>query len=727
MNQNIFFKIITFSLLIFGSNGCFNDLNTTPIDKDIITADAVYDDPASYLGVLAKLYAGLAVTGQEGPSGQSDIQGIDEGFGQYTRGYFHHQELTTDEAVVGWNDQTIKDFHDQDWSAEDGFIFAFYSRVFYQIPLCNEYLRETTNEKLDGRGVDDALRNDVQGYRAEARFLRALSYWHALDIFRNVPFVTEDDKVGAFFPNRITAADLFNYIETELLAIENEIATARSNDYGRADQGAVWILLAKLYLNAEVYIGTSKYTECLNYCTKILNAGYTLEPKYQDLFLADNDNSTEIIFPVTFDGINTRTWGGTTFIIRAAIGGEMNPSESGVSGGWAGLRTTRQFVEKFPGDIGGLIVAPSEGQTAQYPKIYVPGEYQGWDASNTETSLSSVNSDNFFEGYKYFSEDNSKFLITKFPSFSLTYGDNGGDGTLEINGDTIVAGQAGMYSLKVNMSDLTYDLERTTWSINGDATGGQDMEMTWDAELEAMSISANLTAGTFKFRANNNWAVNLGDTDADAILTQDGDEITIPENSNYKILLFLDKPDYTYQINNTSFDSRSLFFTEGQSIDIDDITQFNEGYAVQKFKNVNSDGTPGSNTDFPDTDFPMFRLADVYLMAAEAIVRSNGNMELATNYFNEVRQRAYNGTGGNIESSELNLDLLIDERGRELYWECHRRTDLVRFGKFSQTDYLWAWKGGVKDGISVEAYRDVFPIPSADLTANPNLKQNEGY
>src|SRR5690606_15106271 len=176
------------------------------------------------------------------------------------------QELTTDEAVIGWNDQTIKDFHEQDWDANDVFINAFYSRILYQISLCNEFIRETTDEKLDSRGVTGALRTEVEQFRAEARFLRALSYWHALDHFRNVPFVTEADAVGAFFPEQIQGPELFNYIESELKAIENLVAPPRSNAYGRADQGAVWTLLAKLYLNAEVYTGTPRYTDCANYC-----------------------------------------------------------------------------------------------------------------------------------------------------------------------------------------------------------------------------------------------------------------------------------------------------------------------------------------------------------------------------------------------------------------------------------------------------------------------------
>src|SRR6188768_932266 len=202
-------SIFGISLVAVMGLACVDDLNTVPLDPDVKTANVVFDNPESYLQVLAKLYAGLAVTGQQGAAGQPDIEGIDEGFGQYLRMYWYHQELTTDEAVIGWNDQTIKDFHAQNWTADDGFIYALYSRLFYQVSICNEFLRETTDAKLDGRGVGDALKTRVHGYRAEARFLRALSYYHALDLFRNVPFVTEEDAVGAFFPPQIKAPELF--------------------------------------------------------------------------------------------------------------------------------------------------------------------------------------------------------------------------------------------------------------------------------------------------------------------------------------------------------------------------------------------------------------------------------------------------------------------------------------------------------------------------------------
>ena len=153
--RKILFLFVAVSLIL---TSCFNDLNVEPIDDDEITSAVVYDDPAAYKQVLAKLYAGLAVSGQQGPAGQPDISGIDEGFSTYIRQYWKAQELTTDEAVIAWNDGNIHDYHQQDWDAGNEFITAMYNRIYYQISLVNEFLRETTDAKLDEREVDAGLR-----------------------------------------------------------------------------------------------------------------------------------------------------------------------------------------------------------------------------------------------------------------------------------------------------------------------------------------------------------------------------------------------------------------------------------------------------------------------------------------------------------------------------------------------------------------------------------------
>ncbi len=523
------FIFLAIAGLMLVTTSCIKDLDTIPLDRDQETAATVFDDPASYKQVLAKLYAGLAVSGQQGPAGQADISGIDEGFGQYLRGLWYHQELPTDEALISWNDQTIHDFHYQTWSSSDVFIAAMYYRIFYQITACNEFLRQTSDEKLDDRGVSGELRTDIAVYRAEARFLRALSYYHALDLFGNVPFVTESDPIGAFLPQQISRADLFDFIETELLEINDQLKDAQTNEYGRADKAAAWMLLAKLYLNAKVYTGTERYTDCLTYTEKVINAGYSLDEKYQWVFLADNNLSGEVILSINFDGLQTQTWGGTTFIIHAAIGGKMEPGEYGIDGGWAGTRTTSAFVDLFPDETG-------------------------------ET------------------------------------------------------------------------------------------------------------------------------------------------------------------------DGRAMFFTDGQSKEIENVGKFEDGYAITKFRNITRSGTTGQNLTFPDTDFPLFRLADAYLMYAEAVLRGGGGSRAqALNYINALRERAYGDNSGNISDGDLTLDFILDERGRELYWEATRRTDLIRFGKFTGGKYLWPWKGGSPDGVATDSKYDLFPLPASDVNANPNLVQNPGY
>ncbi|MEK6768372.1 MAG: RagB/SusD family nutrient uptake outer membrane protein, partial [Gemmatimonadota bacterium] len=172
----------------------------------------------------------------------------------------------------------------------------------------------------------------------------------------------------------------------------------------------------------------------------------------------------------------------------------------------------------------------------------------------------------------------------------------------------------------------------------------------------------------------------------------------------------------------------SFFFTNGQSVAISSIGDFFQGIPAPKYSNRTSTGAAGSHPTHVDTDFPMFRLADAYLIYAEAQLRGGGGTAAqALTYVNALRQRAYGGTSGDITAGQLTLDFILDERGRELLWEGHRRTDLVRYGLFTGSTYLWAWKGGVAAGAATEAFRDLYPLPANELVANPNLTQNPGY
>ncbi|MDH5610196.1 MAG: RagB/SusD family nutrient uptake outer membrane protein, partial [Cyclobacteriaceae bacterium] len=175
-------------------------------------------------------------------------------------------------------------------------------------------------------------------------------------------------------------------------------------------------------------------------------------------------------------------------------------------------------------------------------------------------------------------------------------------------------------------------------------------------------------------------------------------------------------------------DWRANFYTDGQTLDIADILTFANGYPIPKYTNIDSKGNPGKHVTFPDTDFPMFRLADAYLMYAEAVLRggTGGDVATALTYVNMLRERAYGDTSGNISAAELTEAFLLDERARELHWEGHRRVDLIRYNQYTENG-IWPWKGGVADGITTSKHLDIFPLPSSEMIANPNLVQNTGY
>jgi hypothetical protein len=380
------FKLVY--ILLFGSvlllTSCLKDLNVEPIDPNQATANNVFDSEEAYLQALAKIYASYALSGQQGGGGgNADIEGIDEGFGNYMRQYWGLQELSTDEAIIAWDDATIKNFHWQTWAPNDVFVAALYSRIFYSVSLANEFVRQSNNPY---DGASDAFLVTLKQYQAEARFLRAFSYFHAIDMFGDVPFVTEEDMPGAFYPEQIQRADLFTYIESELKAIENELGAPRF-EYGHADQAACWMLLAKLYLNSEVYTGTERYTDALTYINKVIAAGYVLDDYYADVFCADNNTSPEIIFPICFDGQNTQQYGGMTFIMHASNGGGM--PLYGIDGGWGGIRTIQNFVTGYFG-VDETDFTPADPQCSTIPDkrgmfFFNTDEGWQWDITNVGT------------------------------------------------------------------------------------------------------------------------------------------------------------------------------------------------------------------------------------------------------------------------------------------------------------------------------------------------------
>ena len=327
-------------------SSCLKDLDQDPsIDPDSKTENSVKSNLDEAEQALAKVYASLVLTGQKGPTGSPDIQGPDEGTSQFSRLLFYMQELPTDEAVVAWSDPGVPDFHNINWTASNGIIEAMYYRLAQTVSFANSFIdanQDSQFEEMRKYGV------------AEARFIRAYAYYYLMDFFGDTPIVTKvKEKLEE--NDQKSRAEVFAFIESELKAIESDLKAPKTNDYGRVDKAAAWALLSRLYLNAKVYTGQERYADCMTYAEKVINSGYSLTSNYKNLFLADNDTNgaqNENIFTANFDGLRSQTWAGTTFLVHAAIGGDMNASSFGVSDGWSGIRTTKALVQKFDDGVG---------------------------------------------------------------------------------------------------------------------------------------------------------------------------------------------------------------------------------------------------------------------------------------------------------------------------------------------------------------------------------------
>lgn len=508
---------------------CLHDLETKPLDVFGDTEDMIYTRPGAYTNAIAGVYSNLVLTGPEGPE-SSNLGGIDAGFSQYMRVWWYFQNMTTDEVIWSYEgDIGTKDLNRATWVENNPFFLGFYSRAMFQVALANEFLRQSTESKLNERNISAQERVLIAQYRIEARALRAMAYYHIMDTFGQAMYLTEDLPVGVSGPG-YNRQQLFDFVESELTSILPQMMAPNSAPYGRVDAGFARMILAKMYLNAQVYIGQNKNQECMNVLEPIMSA-YSLTPNYLHNFTADNHLAPEMIFSVPQDGINTQSYSGITVILNGQIGFiERNGADFGMNpDGWSGaLRIRKEFALKFDG-----------------------------------------------------------------PTF-----------------------------------------------------------------------------------------VN---------------------------------------------DERNTIISGTRPIDIFDIAARGQGYIISKFSNKSSLGVNGSDPGFPDTDFPMFRLADAYLMYAEAQLRKDGTVNSTSlGYINALRARANNSN--QLTASQVNLDFILDERSRELYWEGHRRQDLIRFGKFTGDNYTWQWKGSVQEGVGIPSHFNLFPFHPQTLgTAIGVLAQNPGY
>lgn len=353
MKKNIF-KLLIFILMGSLTTSCFGDLDTMPLDETQLVGEKVYNTADGYTGVLAKCYSSLILTGQKGgDGGDGDIEGANEGYSGYVRLMFYLQELSTDDFIMPSSSNGLRKCLNLQWDASNASVIRWtYQRLYMTIAYCNELLRECTEDKLKSRGLWNQLGDECASYRAEARFIRAYCYATLCDMFGAVPYIDENTGVKDI-PVQWSRKQIFEFAESELKNIDGDLKAPGANVYGRIDRVAAWFLLSRMYLNAQTWIGENHYNDALTYAKKVIDDNhYPLASDYRQIFLADNDQCKEIIWPLVQDGQRAQSSAGTNFYVKAFVNGPMNELyNTGIgSRGWGNVRAKTTLVDAFDAD-----------------------------------------------------------------------------------------------------------------------------------------------------------------------------------------------------------------------------------------------------------------------------------------------------------------------------------------------------------------------------------------
>ena len=510
------YKYAAIACVALAGASCADDLDVMPDDPQTKLELTTTDEWYGYLGSLygAFLYEG-------------NISTSDGGAGTYIRCHWNLQEITADEAIIvnKWEDPGYRALNGNIWQDNNEWIYASYAReadVAKKTSVLISKLPEA------GDLLTDA---EKTAFAAEARVLRAYAYYCMIDLFGHGPWIDENSPTGAICPT-YDRKQLFDATVADLAAAIPSVPVAAQQTYGRVSREAAYMLLAKLYLNAEVYTGTAMYAECAEACKQVLATGIQLAPEYKYLFCGSNDRyvgNGEILWAAPQQVGSMESWGGTTYMTAGA------------------------FCDAMPSDV-----------LAQLGCGFVP-----WSGLKVRPEL-----------------------------------------------------------------------------VNAFEPG----------------------------------------------------------------------------------DKRAMFYSTGfdnSVADLDDYTT--QGYVCIKYRytsedNYDNDPDAGpvvmSTGGMCDADYPVFRLADTYLMLAECEKRGVSGCD-GLKYLNLVRDRA-----GLPEVNSYSLTDVLNERQCELYWEGFRRSDLIRFGLYTGSSYVWSWKGGVPEGAPIAEHRDLFAIPYQYVAT---VGQNPGY
>lgn len=401
MNQ-FKFKIIGAAFVLFLFASCVDDLNTEP--KVELTLDKLLEqDPNAVDGLVSKIYGTFALSGPDGPT-STDVVTKDAGEAAFLRSIINLQEFSADGMKNRWGDDGLDQLTTtSNWNPNNKFFRYLYDRAYYTIPQASNLIKilKSTSVAIP----------EKENHIAELRFLRALAYYYVIDCFGKGVITTEDDINTSTPKKESTRKELFDFVESELKDIEGTITATKS--YGKADKHVVRMLLAKLYLNAEVYSGTPRYDDALTYTKKVIDeGGYTIAPKFVSIFSGDNNTSPEIIYTLIADAVVSQGYGNTTYIVNGNLSTEtMNPNDFGSTDNWGGHRATKAWYGLF--NNGDLANSPDDRAKLFWTTghSYEMNDYKLWTDGYPSVKFRNKN----FVG----TSNATSFSNTDFPLFRL--------------------------------------------------------------------------------------------------------------------------------------------------------------------------------------------------------------------------------------------------------------------------------------------------------------------
>lgn len=369
------------SLCCVWATSCLGDLDQEPIlDK---SSQSIHN-AADCQAFLAKIYSGFGLSGNSSdPNVEPDLQGGDQGSLVFLRGLLSLQLFPSDEAIWNWADEGIVELCQLNWDYTLPYAYSFYQRAMLNVRYCKEFLDVYS---------DESNIPDVQKYRDQVRGLRAMNYYYLIDLYRNPGLVWDDSPTDdkSWKPSQIGAQALFDKIVAELVDLSengNLDETPSMVTYGRVTKPVINTLLAKMYLNAEVYVGTPMYDKAAVYAKKVIDAGFGLEDNYANLFCGENHltgtHKNEIIYAIPFDNVNAKSFGSTIMLTAAAYGGDMDQTWFGMSSSWTCLKPTQQMIEFFSG-------SPDAGTDSHGSLVKKDKRYAFYDGAGTRTPESKM-------------------------------------------------------------------------------------------------------------------------------------------------------------------------------------------------------------------------------------------------------------------------------------------------------------------------------------------------